>query len=66
MDQTTYVSRKVMDKYQDKMTIRLDRLWKRIVKLEATVKVLHLDKHCKDDSCPVCHALWLEQYDSVR
>ncbi len=35
MDKATYISRKVMDRYMDKVTQRLGRLWKRIVKLES-------------------------------
>ncbi len=30
-----YVSRKVMDQYQDRMSIRLERLYARIIRLES-------------------------------
>ncbi len=43
MDKTTYISRKVMDRYMDKVTQRLERLWKRIVRLETQNKFLRSD-----------------------
>lgn len=40
MDRSEYVSRKLMDKYQDRLTIRLNRLHNRIVRNEDALKVL--------------------------
>ncbi len=53
-----YISRKVMDCYMDKMTIRLNRLWKRIVAVEGECKLLRqtISKHhlCEDPTCKYC------------
>ncbi len=51
-----YISRKVMDRYQDKMTIRLERLWKRIVALEGQMSkllegALEVTLYCHDGNC---------------
>ncbi len=35
-----YVSRKVMDRYQDRLTIRLERMYTRIQSLEAEITKL--------------------------
>ncbi len=65
MDKTTYISRKVMDRYMDKVTQRLERLWKRIVRLETQNKFLRSDLQdllgdkiphhvCQDKRCKLC------------
>ncbi len=61
MDKATYISRKVMDRYMDKVDIRMQRLWKRIVKLEGTTKALAMrdlrcsaDHACRDPTCKYC------------
>ncbi len=64
MNRAEYVSRKVMDRYQDRMSGRLERMWNRIQELEAEAlrtqdslaklaKALAWLEYCAGDVAPV-------------
>ncbi len=55
MNRAEYVSRKVMDRYQDRLTIRLERMYTKIEQLSRRVDDLEAEAadHCHWQHTPV-------------